>query len=113
MGLIDKLRNDGSAFQSPAGLDAVSPQIGATRQSKLHRDYSLDGNHVADVNNQLNQYDDGVNNLIPVPSLLDLNGSRPHSPLSDPNFASINNSFQNGTYRDTLNNQMIGYSGTF
>ena len=75
MGLKDKLENEGSTFQSPAGLGAVTPQVGATAASKLHDKYSLDGTDSTAVTSQINEYDDGVQNITPSPSTLDLNGN--------------------------------------
>jgi hypothetical protein len=49
----------------------------------------------------LQQYDDGVSNLNPAPSTLDLNGQNPSGPLRNPGTVAINNSFINGTYRDS------------
>ena len=101
MGLKDKLENEGSTFQSPAGLGAVTPQVGATAASKLHDKYSLDGTDSTAVTSQINEYDDGVQNITPSPSTLDLNGNTPTGPLRNPSTLAINNTFVNGTYRDS------------
>lgn len=81
MGLLDKLTVDGSVYSVGNG---ATPSInqGATRQSKLHADgnqpgYSLDGSDFADVNAAFQAYNDGTNNILPMPSLLDRDGIRP------------------------------------
>lgn len=100
MGLIDKLQNEGSVFQSPSGINAVTPKVGATAQSKLHDKYSLDGSNASAVISQLNEYDtDG--NLTPSPSTLDINGETPTGPLRNGSTLAINSSFVNGTYRNS------------
>ena len=65
--------------------DGTTPPVNplATQQSKLHADgnapgYSLNGTQASLVTNQYNLYDDGVgNNVLPQPSLLDINGGIP------------------------------------
>lgn len=81
MGLLTKLTNDGSPL-SIANGGPVATNILATQQSKLHADgsnpgYSLDGANFSTVNSQYQQYVDGVNNVLPQPSQLDLNGITP------------------------------------
>ena len=81
MGLLDLLTTQGSVYSVGNGATpSVNP--GATQQSKLHADgtdpgYSLDGSDFTDVNAAFQSYNDGVNNLLPMPSLLDLDGIRP------------------------------------
>jgi len=81
MGLLDKLQNAGSNFSYGNGqTPGVNP--GATNQSKLHADgnqpgYSLNGSDFSTVNGAFQQYNDGVNNILPQPSQLDLDGSTP------------------------------------
>lgn len=81
MGLLDKLTTQGSPYSYGNGVTpTVNP--GATQQSKLHADgnqagYSLDGSDFAVVNSAYQQYNDGVNNILPQPSQLDLNGTTP------------------------------------
>lgn len=81
MGLLDKLTTDGSLLSYGNG---VTPRInpGAGPQSKLHADgnqpgYSLDGSDFTQVNASYHAYNDGTNNTLPMPSLLDLNGVKP------------------------------------
>jgi hypothetical protein len=80
MGLIDLLTKGKTSLS----LDGVTPEInpGATQQSKLHADggqpsYSLNGANRPQVNSAYTEYNDGVNNILPQPSQLDLNGATP------------------------------------
>jgi len=106
MGLLDKLTMDGSTYSYGNG-QTPSTNPGATQQSKLHADgsapgYSLDGSDFSEVNAAFQQYNDGVNNNLPSPSLLDINGAIPTGPLSDPSVGSINNTFAQGQYLNNL-----------
>lgn len=81
MGLLDKLTVQGSTYSNSNGLTPPT-NPGATSLSKLHTDgnlpgYSVDGSNFADVNTAFQAYDDGVNNILPQPSNLDLNGATP------------------------------------
>ena len=69
MGLLNKLQNDGSNLSE---FDGTTPpvSIGATDQSTLNDQYSLNGNP-----NQINS---------PQPSLLDLDGITPAKYLDNP-----------------------------
>ena len=69
MGLLTKLQNGDSDLTS---FDGATPQVpvGATDQSTLHDQYSLNGNP-----NQINS---------PQPSLLDLDGITPAKYLDNP-----------------------------
>lgn len=62
MGLKDKLTQQGSPLSKANGGPIPTP-VGATDQSRLHFDYSLNGN--PNVPNK------------PTPSSLDLNGQKP------------------------------------
>jgi hypothetical protein len=82
MGLLDKLTTgQGTPFSVDNGkTPPINP--GATKQSKLHADggqpsYSLNGSNFIDVNAAYNEYRDGVPNILPQPSRLDLNGIKP------------------------------------
>jgi len=106
MGLIDTLLNQGSPYSYGNGSTPVVNQ-GATQQSKLHADgnqpgYSLDGSDFNVVNLAAQKYNDGVNNVLPMPSQLDINGQTPVAPLSDPSTPSINDSFSQGQYLNNL-----------
>jgi hypothetical protein len=81
MGLLNKLTTEGSNLSK---YDGAQPPVNplATKQSKLHADgnqpgYSLNGNNASTVINDYGNYEDGVNNAIPQPSTLDLNGQMP------------------------------------
>lgn len=81
MSLLNKLTNQGSPL-SIANGGQVNTNPLATAQSKLHADgnnpgYSINGANFSTVNNQFQQYVDGVNNVLPQPSQLDLNGTTP------------------------------------
>jgi hypothetical protein len=79
MGLLDKYLNNESNLDNPTPV----VNIGATNQSKLHADgdkpgYSMGNPLVANqVIAALNAYDDGVVNLAPAPSILDLTYNSP------------------------------------
>lgn len=107
MGLLDKLTIQGGSVYSYGDGQTPPTNVGATQQSKLHANgnlpgYSLNGSEFGDVNDAYQAYNDGVTNFLPQPSLLDINGSVPVGPLSDPNTPSINNSFANGQYLNNL-----------
>jgi hypothetical protein len=82
MGLLDKLTIQGGSVYSYGNGQTPTVNPGATPQSKLHADgntpgYSLDGSDFATVNAAFQAYNDGVNNILPQPSQLDLNGQTP------------------------------------
>ena len=82
MGLLDKLKNQGTSYSPTKNGTTPSTNTGATNLSKLHTDgnkpgYSLNGSNVSTVSKDVNDYDDGVNNSLPQPSQLDLNGQTP------------------------------------
>jgi hypothetical protein len=79
MGLLDKLTTQGSNLSA---YDGTNPPVNplATQQSKLHANgnqpgYSLNGANTSLVTAQYNAYQDGTPNQIPLPSLLDTNGT--------------------------------------
>jgi hypothetical protein len=79
--LKDLLTSKGSQYSYGNG-QTPSVNQGATQQSKLHADgnqpgYSLDGSDFGIVNSAFQQYNDGVGNILPMPSLLDLDGQTP------------------------------------
>jgi hypothetical protein len=80
MGLIDKLTTNGSTFSYGNGVTPAT-NVGATSLSKLHANgepgYSLGGANIGDVNPAYQSYNDGVTNVLPQPSQLDLNGLTP------------------------------------
>ncbi len=76
------LTNQGSILTP---YDGTNPPINplATQQSQMHADasgtpgYSLNGNSFGNVNGAYQAYLDGVGNILPQPSILDLNGAAP------------------------------------
>jgi len=81
MGLLDKLTIAGSVYSYGNGQTPPT-NPGATQQSKLHADggqpgYSVNGDYFPIVNSAYQQYNDGVNNILPRPSQLDLDGITP------------------------------------
>ena len=68
MGILDKLTNAGTVF-NPNGINTPTTPVGATDQSKLHDQYSINGNP-----NQVGK---------PSPSQLDLNGQVPANNYRD------------------------------
>jgi hypothetical protein len=93
MGLFDLLSINGSVLST---YDGATPPVNplATRQSIMHADpsgkagYSLDGADFPTVNKYYVQYDNNDPrkgpNLLPRPSLLDLNGITPPKYLDLP-----------------------------
>jgi len=80
MGLKDKLTSGASSLS----YNGVTPptNVGATKLSKLHAfgndpGYSLNGGFSNEVISAYTAYNDGVNNALPQPSQLDLNGVAP------------------------------------
>ncbi len=81
MGLLTELTTNGSVYSYGNGV-TPSTNPGATTLSQLHANgnapgYSLDGSDFATVNTAFQAYNDGVNNVLPQPSQLDLNGATP------------------------------------
>jgi hypothetical protein len=76
MGLLNKLQQ-GASNLTP--FDGATPAINplSTQQSKLHANYSVAGQDQQAVNTNYQQYLDGTNNMLPMPSQLDLNGTIP------------------------------------
>ena len=81
MGLLDKLTTSGTPYSYNNGTTPIT-NPGATSLSKLHVDgnqpgYSVDGSNFSNVNAAFQAYNDGVNNILPQPSQLDLDGATP------------------------------------
>jgi hypothetical protein len=81
MGLLTKLTTAGSPLSYGSGTTPAT-NLGATQLSKLHADgnqpgYSLNGALFSTVNTAFQAYNDGVINILPLPSFLDLNGVTP------------------------------------
>ena len=77
MGLLDKLTK-GDSNLTPFNGDTPLTNPLATAQSKMHDSYSITGQNAGAVNANYQQYLDGVNNLLPTPSQLDLGGQTPN-----------------------------------
>lgn len=73
MGLLTKLTGNGSVL-SPANGGNITPNPLVSGMS-IHNDYSITGNGVAAINTAFQQYNDGVTNILPQPSQLDLGGT--------------------------------------
>lgn len=81
MALLDKLTLQGSTYSYGNGQTPRTNPL-ATQQSKMHADgnapgYSVSGDSFGDVNSAYLSYNDGAGNVLPMPSLLDLNGTTP------------------------------------
>ena len=100
MGLQDKFLQNGSTYGAGQGGNASDLQaerdavIGDKKQSKMHFDYSINGNPPI--------------RRAPSPSGLDLNGVNPLAPNRNPQTPSINNSFSKGTYKNSAPSEGIG-----
>ena len=82
MGLLTKLTTLGGSPLSVANGGPIAVNPLATQQSKMHANgnqpgYSVNGSQFSTVNPQYQQYNDGAVNVLPQPSLLDLNGATP------------------------------------
>lgn len=76
MGLYDKLLTAGSGLSTHDGATPPTNPL-ATNASELHYTYSLNGKNFSTTNSQYQAYEDGVVNLLPNPSQLDLDGKTP------------------------------------
>ena len=88
MSLLNKLQQQGTPLSTGNGA-TPNTNMGATKLSSLHANgnqagYSLDGSNTQAVVAAFNQYNDGLNNTLPQPSILDLNGKTPLKYLSNP-----------------------------
>lgn len=93
MGLKDKLTQQGSPLSKSNGGN-ISIPVGATDQSKLHFDYSLNGNpNLKDL---------------PKPSQLDLNGQNPKTALQASDKPQFGTGFTNGTYKNSAPAEGVG-----
>lgn len=107
MGLFDKLTQGGTPFSITGNGSTPNTNPLATKQSLMHAkgnlaSYSLNGANKLIVNQQYQQYVDGVPNLLPNPSTLDINGVNPKGPLKDPSVKSMNDTFSKGEYLKNL-----------
>jgi hypothetical protein len=81
MGLLTQLTTAGSNLSKHDGATPPTNNL-ATKSSTLHANgnqpgYSLNGSTGVTVRNEYGEYEDGVNNSIPQPSQLDLDGVPP------------------------------------
>lgn len=91
MGLQDKLLKGESTL---TGYNGVTPPIEDKSLSKLHFDYSINGNPEILGN--------------PQPSQLDLDGITPKGPNKDGKTISLNNTFKKGTYKNSAPIEGVG-----
>lgn len=76
MGLLNRLQQQGSNLTQFNGNTPPTNPL-ATAQSKMHDSYSITGQNAGIVSSEYQQYVDGVNNVLPKPSQLDLGGQVP------------------------------------
>lgn len=100
MGLEEKFIQNGSAYGAGQGGNSANLQterdaiIGNKQQSKLHFDYSINGNpEILGA---------------PNPSILDLQGVTPTTPNRDGGELPINNTFSHGTYKNSAPDAGVG-----
>ena len=92
MALLDKYNQGGSTLSN---LQSLTNPLGITKQSKLHDEYSLNGDPNVEFPNPFLKSK-------PSPSGLDLNGTSPNGSLNDSKYGVLNTTFKKGTYRDNL-----------
>ena len=88
MGLLTKLTTDGSNLSINDGLTpAINPLT--TPGNSIHstgivtNSYSLNGSNANTIGTLVAQYEDGINNPLPQPSILDLQGLTPPQYLNN------------------------------
>ena len=111
--LKDRLINQGGSPLSKANGGQPPINQGATKQSRLHAydvnaGYSVNGNYQSTVNQAYSEYDDGVINALPKPSKLDLQGITPLAPNRNASTLAINNTFSEGTYKNSAPPEGVG-----
>jgi hypothetical protein len=88
MGLLTKLTTDGSTLSINDGI-TPDPNPLTTPGNSIHstgivnNSYSLNGSNVNTISSLVAQYEDGINNPLPQPSNLDLNGITPSQYLNN------------------------------
>ena len=88
MGLLTKLTTDGSNLSINDGLTPTINPL-TTPGNSIHstgivnNSYSLNGSNVNAIGAFVAQYEDGINNPLPQPSNLDLNGITPSQYLNN------------------------------
>ncbi len=100
MGLETRFLKNGSDYGAGQGGNYADSQaeraaiIGDNKQPKLHFDYSINGNpEILGA---------------PKPSILDLQGKNPTAPNRDGAETPLNNSFSNGTYKNSAPSEGVG-----
>jgi len=88
MGILTRLTTDGSNLSINDGLTpSINPLT--TPGNSIHstgivnNSYSLNGSNVNAIGAFVAQYEDGINNPLPLPSSLDLNGITPSQYLNN------------------------------
>jgi len=88
MGILTRLTTDGSNLSINDGLTpSINPLT--TPGNSIHstgivnNSYSLNGSNVNAIGAFVAQYEDGINNPLPLPSTLDLNGLTPPQYLNN------------------------------
>lgn len=100
MGIQEKFTQEGSTYGAGSGGNSANLQaerdaiIGDKSLSKLHFDYSINGN--PEILGK------------PAPSELDLDGITPLAPNRDGQISSINNTFAQGTYKNSAPSEGVG-----
>jgi hypothetical protein len=79
MGLLQKLTLGGGSLLSQANGGPITPNPLVASTSPLHNEYSITGVGAAVVNTAFQQYNDGVTNILPQPSQLDIGSVIPPS----------------------------------
>jgi hypothetical protein len=93
MGLEEKLLTKGSALSKANGGSIATP-VGATKESKLQYEYSINGVPNIPMEGYLTNY-----KTKPTPSKLDIDGKTPTSPLSSK--PQLGDGYKNGTYKNS------------
>jgi len=92
-GLQSKLISQGSNLSKNNGAPNIPIPVGATDQSKLQNEYSINGIPNVPYNGYFTNYQSK-----PAPSELDLDGNIPSSPLATANKPQFGQGFSQGTY---------------
>jgi|9_EtaG_2_1085328.scaffolds.fasta_scaffold74060_1 hypothetical protein len=92
-GLQSKLISQGSNLSKNNGAPNIPIPVGATDQSKLQNEYSINGIPNIPYNGYFTNYQSK-----PSPSELDLDGKKPTSPLATANKPQLGQGFSQGTY---------------
>tara|TARA_R110000772_G_scaffold198561_3_gene309262 strand:- start:497 stop:811 length:315 start_codon:yes stop_codon:yes gene_type:complete len=102
MGLRDMLKTQGSTLSNANGGSIPTP-TGATKQSKLQDEYSINGTPDVPFKGYFTNY-----KVKPKPSQIDLNGVNPLAPLESSTKPQFGDGFKNGTYKKSAPAEGIG-----